>query len=71
MSGTLPGELGPAHQVATLAEAGVLAMSLAEFDGLPAPLAAQIDLVVGAKIKRQNAEMKKRQGQTNARKFIR
>ena len=54
-----------------LADAGVLSVSLSEYDDLPAPMIEQIEAVVGSQIKRRNDESRRAAAIRTARGSIR
>lgn len=48
----VPPELAQAVRLVNLSQAGVVTLSAADYDGLPAPVAAQVELVVSVSMTR-------------------
>lgn len=65
-SGTVPFELADAIQLLTLAEAGLVTMSLSDYDDLPADLQQRLDVVLGARMKKRALDRQTTQAQMQA-----
>ena len=70
-AGSVPPDLADAQRLVLLAESGVLAVSLGEYDDLPAPMIDQIETFVGARLKRRADKAARQKAIDNARKALR